>query len=37
VAANGLGTLDAVLDRLTPWLDRLRPSSAPIVNGDARS
>ena len=37
VAANGLGTLDAVLDRLTPWLDRLRPFSAPIANGDARS
>lgn len=37
VAANGLGTLDAVLDRLAPWLDRLRPSSAPVTNGDARS
>lgn len=37
VAANGLGTLDAVLDRLAPWLDRLCPAGAPIANGDARS
>jgi 3-deoxy-D-manno-octulosonic-acid transferase len=32
IAADGLGTLDAVLDRLTPWLDPI----APIANGDAR-
>src|SRR5579862_62546 len=32
VAANGLGTLDAVLDRLAPWLDPI----APIARGDAR-
>lgn len=35
VAAKGLGTLDAVLDRLAPWLDPLSPS-APLANGDAR-
>jgi 3-deoxy-D-manno-octulosonic-acid transferase len=28
VAAAGLGVLDAVLDRLAPWLDPLAPSSA---------
>jgi len=32
VAADGLGTLDAVLDRLAPWLDPV----APMANGDAR-
>ena len=32
VAADGLGTLDAVLDRLAPWLDPLAPA-----NGDARA
>jgi 3-deoxy-D-manno-octulosonic-acid transferase len=32
VAANGLGTLDAVLARLAPWLDPI----APIAPGDAR-
>jgi 3-deoxy-D-manno-octulosonic-acid transferase len=37
VAANGLGTLDAVLDRLAPWLDRLSPAAAPTANSDARS
>ena len=28
VAAAGAGTLDAVLDRLAPWLDRLAPLMA---------
>jgi 3-deoxy-D-manno-octulosonic-acid transferase len=37
VAANGLGTLDAVLGRLAPWLDRLSPAGAPTANSDARS
>ena len=37
VAADGLGTLDAVLDRLAPWLDPLSPSGAPVANGDARA
>jgi 3-deoxy-D-manno-octulosonic-acid transferase len=36
VAANGLGTLDAVLDRLAPWLDPLAPIGGPIAPGDAR-
>lgn len=36
VAANGLGTLDAVLDRLAPWLDPLAPAG-PLANGDARA
>jgi 3-deoxy-D-manno-octulosonic-acid transferase len=40
VAAAGLGTLDAVLDRLAPWLDPLTPGAAPprtpLANGDAR-
>jgi 3-deoxy-D-manno-octulosonic-acid transferase len=29
VAANGLGTLDAVLAHIAPWLDPLAPQSAP--------
>jgi 3-deoxy-D-manno-octulosonic-acid transferase len=29
VAAAGLGTLDAVLERLAPWLDRLAPVRGP--------
>ncbi len=33
VAANGLGTLDAVLGRLAPWLDPI----APAAPGDARA
>ncbi len=33
VAANGLGTLDAVLGRLAPWLDPI----APAGDGDARA
>ncbi|HML09767.1 MAG TPA: 3-deoxy-D-manno-octulosonic acid transferase [Stellaceae bacterium] len=36
VAADGLGTLDAVLDRLAPWLDPLAPADGPLANGDAR-
>jgi len=36
VASNGLGTLDAVLDRLAPWLDPLAPIGASIARGDAR-
>jgi 3-deoxy-D-manno-octulosonic-acid transferase len=36
VAANGLGTLDAVLARLAPWLDPLAPLGAPIPRSDAR-
>ncbi len=32
VAANGLGTLDAVLRRLSPWLDPI----APVEGADAR-
>jgi 3-deoxy-D-manno-octulosonic-acid transferase len=37
VVADGLGTLDAVLDRLAPWLDPLVAADAPLANGDARS
>ena len=37
VATNGLGTLDAVLDRLAPWLDTLTPRWEKAANGDARS
>jgi 3-deoxy-D-manno-octulosonic-acid transferase len=36
-ASDGLGTLDAVVDRLAPWLDRLVPLDTPAANGDARS
>jgi 3-deoxy-D-manno-octulosonic-acid transferase len=35
VAADGLGVLDAVLERLAPWLDRLAP--APDVAAPPRS
>jgi 3-deoxy-D-manno-octulosonic-acid transferase len=37
VAADGLGTLDAVLHRLAPWLDPLAAADAPLANGYARS
>jgi 3-deoxy-D-manno-octulosonic-acid transferase len=37
VVADGLGTLDAVLDQLAPWLDPLVAADAPLANGDARS
>ena len=33
IAADGLGTLDAVLERLAPWLDTL----APAADDDARA
>jgi 3-deoxy-D-manno-octulosonic-acid transferase len=44
VAADGLGTLDAVLQRIAPWLDPVAPQAAlpaaplgaPIANADAR-
>ncbi|HVH79592.1 MAG TPA: 3-deoxy-D-manno-octulosonic acid transferase [Stellaceae bacterium] len=41
IAAAGLGTLDAVLDRLAPWLNGLTPKTAPQiapkVDADARA
>jgi 3-deoxy-D-manno-octulosonic-acid transferase len=37
IAAAGLGTLDAVLQRLAPWLDRLAPSERVAVHSDARA
>jgi 3-deoxy-D-manno-octulosonic-acid transferase len=40
VAAAGLGTLDAVLERLAPWLDRLAPRldpAPPLARANARS
>ncbi|HWD57913.1 MAG TPA: 3-deoxy-D-manno-octulosonic acid transferase [Stellaceae bacterium] len=36
VAADGLAVLDAVLERVAPWLDRLAPPPPPAMNGDAR-
>jgi 3-deoxy-D-manno-octulosonic-acid transferase len=35
VAADGLGTLDAVLKKIGPWLDQLAPARAP-ASADAR-
>ena len=37
VAAQGLGTLDAVLDRMAPWLDRLAPRRRIAATADARA
>jgi 3-deoxy-D-manno-octulosonic-acid transferase len=37
VAADGLATLDAVLDRIAPWLDHLVPLRAPSASADACS
>lgn len=37
VAASGLGTLDAVLERLAPWLDQLCTADAPSTIRDARA
>jgi 3-deoxy-D-manno-octulosonic-acid transferase len=37
VAADGLTTLDAVLDRIAPWLDHLVPLRAPSASADACS
>ena len=37
IAAEGLGTLDAVLERLTPWLDPLAPAERPAAHEDARA
>jgi len=31
IAANGLGTLDAVLAHIAPWLDPLAPKAAPAI------
>jgi 3-deoxy-D-manno-octulosonic-acid transferase len=36
-AAAGLGTLDAVLERLAPWLDPLAPLAAPALLEHART
>ena len=37
VAADGLAVLDAVLDRLAPWLNPLAPPDGALANGHARS
>lgn len=36
-AAAGLGTLDAVLERLAPWLDPVAPLAVPPARKDARA
>ena len=36
VAADGLATLDAVLDRIAPWLDEVAPAGEPAAPADAR-
>jgi 3-deoxy-D-manno-octulosonic-acid transferase len=36
VAANGLGTLDAVLDQIAPWLDSVAPQATQTAVTDAR-
>ena len=40
VAADGLGTLDAVLQRIAPWLDPIAPLVKPVrapASADARA
>jgi 3-deoxy-D-manno-octulosonic-acid transferase len=41
VAADGLGTLDAVLEKIAPWLDPLapqrQPTEAPLARANARA
>ncbi|HWB48287.1 MAG TPA: 3-deoxy-D-manno-octulosonic acid transferase [Stellaceae bacterium] len=35
VAAEGLGTLDAVLASIAPWIDPLAPPAEPVASADA--
>jgi 3-deoxy-D-manno-octulosonic-acid transferase len=37
VAAEGLGTLDAVLASIAPWIDPIAPLAAPRAKADARA
>lgn len=37
VAAAGRGVLDAVMERIAPWLDPLAPVAAPVLSGHLRA